>query len=203
MRELQTLSTLIRSKKKSDLIFDFDETLFYLELPWNRYVDGLCQIPEVQTSPLVAHYRSGQLSLSVLQNRLVEEGGSSMLQKIRAYNIAFETNNLTQVEAYDDLVEFVRTIKDKRLYLWTSNNSKTVTTVLESYDMTSVFKKIANRLNLTFIKPHPEGFTYIADPKTPKTRYLMIGNSWLDRDAAIAAGIEYYQINYFNERNRK
>jgi phosphoglycolate phosphatase-like HAD superfamily hydrolase len=203
MDELHTLLQLIRLKKKSDLIFDFDETLFYLELPWNRYVDGLCQIPEVQTSPLVGLYREKQLSLSVLQNRLVEQFGEPMLKKIRAYNVAFETENLGSVEAYDELLDVVLSFTRKRLYVWTSNTSVMVTSILQSHGMSSIFRNMATRLNLTYIKPHPEGFTFLRDPKTPKESYLLIGNSWLDREAAIAAGIDFYQINYFNERNRK
>ena len=72
--------------------------------------------------------------------------------------------------------------------------------MLKKYNLLPQFKKIVTRNDVAMVKPHPEGFALIKDNNIPLNKYLFIGDSKADKQAAQAVGIDFYKITYFNNK---
>jgi len=199
MGEIQLLQDYIGKHQKSCLIFDFDETLMRLNLPWDACLGDLLKDSDVASSGLIEQYANGEVSLSELQNKLVERFGRGMYTKICKNNERFETTEITGIDIYPELVEFVRDLHSQgyTLYLWSSNTKKAVTDALCRVHLEGAFQNMATRNDVLLLKPEPEGFYFLSNKKDTKREYLMIGNSHNDKRAAAASGIDFFQIRYF------
>jgi HAD superfamily hydrolase (TIGR01549 family) len=86
-------------------------------------------------------------------------------------------------------------VKDcAELYIWTSNDEKTVAPILNELNINKLFKKIITRNNVNYIKPNPEGFYLINKENNSKANYLLVGDSDADKGAAIESGIDFFNI---------
>lgn len=199
MDEIQLLRDYIVQHKKTHLIFDFDETLLRLNLPWDKCLGELPKDPDVASSGLIEQYSKGQVSLSELQNRLVERFGRGMYTKICENNERFETTQITGIDTYPELVEFVRDLHSREyiVYLWSSNTKKAVIDALRQIHLDDTFENMATRNDVLLLKPEPAGFYFLSDKKDNPQDYLMIGNSDNDKRAAKAAGIDFFRIHHF------
>ncbi|OGG11897.1 hypothetical protein A2Z00_00900 [Candidatus Gottesmanbacteria bacterium RBG_13_45_10] len=198
--EITALQTYLDKHTKTHLIFDFDETLVRLVLPWEDWIKDFPHLPDKQGKKIMEKYNKGLLSVSGLQNELVRQYGQSMRQKIFKNDLVFETKMLRTTEVNEALIQCVKNLKGYEIYLWTSNTRKAVKKVLKNVSLASVFTKIVARDDVSYLKPDPEGFYILRDAHIAKEKYLFIGNSHNDRFAAKAAGIDYFQIDYFNKR---
>lgn len=185
---------------KTHLIFDFDETLFWLVLDWDRFFEAmekeLAPIDRKLYDDLVAQKRS----LSGTLNAYVETYGIKAKQIITTMSVKFEKEHLLRVVPNPELIDFVAANKDTYVMsIWTSNTSRVVEKVLEEHGLAGVFSRVASQLEITMLKPYPDGFRYLAQSGVSKHRYLMIGNSSADEEAAKASGIDYFHIDYFTK----
>jgi HAD superfamily hydrolase (TIGR01509 family) len=80
-----------------------------------------------------------------------------------------------------------------------SNHLKTIYPILQELHLDNAFKWIIARGNVTFIKPHPEGFYLLFKKSNLKSAYLLIGDSKKDEEAAKSAGINFLNISSFYE----
>lgn len=196
-----TLPEYLQHHTKTHLIFDFDETLFWLVLEWEKFFEAmekeLAPIDRKLYDDLAAQKRS----LSGTLNAYVESYGTKAKQIISNISVRFEEEHLIRIEPNPALISFVRGNKDTyRMFIWTSNTSNIVTKVLGEYGLSDIFTRVASQLEILMLKPYPDGFRYLAQSGIPLARYLMIGNSAADEEAAKASGIDYFHVDYFTKR---
>jgi len=191
------LEEYIEKHHKNHLIFDFDETIFRLVLPWERCFAFKEKELRALDNALIESYFQFKIGWSDLQNILITQYGEKAKKIILENNRRFETELLEDVEINHELLEFVQKNKDKTLFIWSSNTQDVVEKVLRDFGIQERFEKIITRTDVSMLKDHPEGFGMIADGQTPKESYVMIGDSVHDKNAAENAGIDFYQISYF------
>lgn len=189
------LSAYLEHNPKKFLIFDLDETILWLRLPWQSYVRNIEEKLTSVNAEILKKYRDGGMSLSELQNAYVKTD-DSMLTFLKKYNEEFES----QLERYDpntQLIEFIKHDATHILYLWSSNCRKTVEKTLEAEGILHNFEKLVTRTDVSYIKPDPEGFYQLYKKGNRLQDYLFIGDSKADRIAAENADIDFFEINYF------
>jgi len=194
------LTKYLEDHTKTHLIFDFDETIYRLVLPWDKLLDAL----EKRLAPLdpgiFESFAKGDYSLSTVQNEYVRRYGDRAMKIIHREILAFEESGLTDAIPNPDLVTFVR--ENQSVYdmtIWSSNTSRVIGKVFKENDLEDVFTKIVSRLEVKFLKPNPEGFEKIKKMNISKEKYLMVGNSLADKQAAANAGIDYFHIDFFTK----
>lgn len=195
-----TLSEYLEAYPKTHLIFDFDETLFWLVLEWDRFFEAM----EKELAPidrkLYDDLATQKRSLSDTLNAYVDGYGTKAKQIITRISETFEIEHLVRVVPNPELIDFVRASKDKyHMFIWTSNTSSIVEKVLTEHQLTGIFTRIASQLEILMIKPYTDGFRYLSESGVSLDQYLMIGNSSADEEAAKASGIDYFHIDYFTK----
>lgn len=181
---------------KTHLIFDLDETLVHLIFPWEKWEtpieDDLIKVDK----SIYENYVNHKINLSQLMNSYISKYPKT--KKLIINNSQkFESENLQDIVVNNELVSFVKNAKSYQMFIWSSNTGPTVEKVLEKLKIKNKFKKIVSQLDVDLVKPEPEGFYLIYDPKIPKENYLFIGNSKADRQAAEKVGVDFYLIDYF------
>ena len=186
---MQTLEQLLAEKPKKYLIFDFDETIFTLDLPWHVYYEEMARRLR-ELDPSLPESKS----INTFENHAVKKLGESAVQVRHQYSTEFESNHLNGVEELTDLTAFIRLHQaDYIFYIWSSNMRTTIEPILEKNKMLSIFKQLVTKGDVSLTKPYPDGFKLIFDPASQdKSEWLMIGNSLNDKGAAEEAGIDYW-----------
>jgi len=94
------------------------------------------------------------------------------------------------------LVDFIKENRDNYVFhIWTSNNRKTLEPVMKDLPVADVFSKIVTKEEVNLLKPSPDGFKVIFDPKKDQLDdFLMIGDSDQDEGAAKNAGIDFFPV---------
>ncbi len=188
------LEKFLETHPKKHLIFDFDQTLFTLELPWEVYIKELtAKLLELDST--LEGFAAGK-SLNDMENEAVRRHRATALEIRRQYSAQFEKQYLTGVVEHTELTNFIRSNKhDYSFYLWTSNMRETVAPILKEQGMDSLFTKVVTKSDVQFTKPEPEGFEMIFESAyQTKQEYLMIGDSVNDAGAAAQAGIEFFKV---------
>ena len=194
-----TLTDYIATHKKTHLIFDFDATLVLMNIPWKRWGENMRQEVLDLDADLWKLYQDEQ-SPTHMQNALVEKHGERGREILLRNCPPFELQYSDKFDRNDELLKQVEAFREKyHMFIWSSNSSQLVNAVLEDMGMNDWFDKVIARNELRFLKPSPEGFELIYDPKIPKERYLMIGDSSHDKAAAQAASIDFYFLDFFNK----
>ncbi len=183
---------------KSQLIFDFDNTLVHLMINWDEWFEGIERELSSLDHDLIVKGKNGQLNLSELQNSFVEKFGKDIRNKIIVHNREFEQKALKGIKINQELVDQIKVLFGKK-YLWTSNTRQTVVPILNQMGILQFMEKIITRDDVTYIKPKIDGFEFIYDPDIPKNEYLLIGDSGSDEKASGEAGIDFYKITYFGD----
>jgi phosphoglycolate phosphatase len=191
------LANYIYKNGKTHLIFDFDGTLAFMDIPWRERADGIRdEMRELDEELWTRHnYTAGTL----FQNELVRKHGKKALDLLLKHVPLFEMQyheNFTRNEALIKQVEAFR--EEYHLFIWSSNSRQLVDSVLEQSGMDEWFEKIVTRNDVRYLKPNPEGFLHIYDPAVPPERYLLIGDSTHDKNAAEAAEIDFFHLDFFN-----
>ena len=173
-----------------------DDTLLELILPWNRWVNDIEGKLKEADEKILKDYQSRKISLPILHNSYVRK--DPQLKTLLIENaIKFETENLKEIRINHELVDFAKSLKGYKLFIWTGNTRKTAQKVLKKVGIFKKFQKIITCEDVILVKPEPDGFNAIWDGKTPKGNFLFICNSQEDKQAAKRAGIDFYQIDYF------
>lgn len=185
------LEQFLKLNPKKKLIFDFDETLVHLLLPWDDFKKHLKQVisqydPEILIAP------SEKMVNYV--NRAVQKHNQPLRKIILKLFTDFESQNLRGAPVNQRLVDFCQKNQNNyRFYIWTSNMLTTVLSILRKNNLDKIFAKIITRDKVVLTKPYPEGFYKIYNPKLDKKKdFLLIGDSQHDQQAAKNSGIDFF-----------
>jgi len=192
-----TLNSYLQKVDKTHLVFDFDETLVKLILPWDNWEDPISdKLIKLQKS-IYENYKIEKISLSDLMNQYILKFGKQAKNLVKGNALNFETKYLKDVIPNKELIAFVKHSKNYKMFVWSSNTRPTVEKVLDDYAIWNKFEKVVTGLDVDLIKPYTEGFNQIYDPTIPKERYLIIGDSDRDKKAAKQLGVDFFPVDYF------
>ncbi len=191
------LPAYLQTVNKTHLIFDFDETLAKLVLPWSDWENPI-KDKLIKLDPTIYEsYKNKKTPLTDLMNQYVLKFDKEAKDLIRENDLNFETNYLQDVIPNNELISFVKLSKKYRMFIWSSNTRPTIKKVLDKYDIWNKFEKVVTSLDVDLLKPCVDGFSQIYDPTIPKEKYLMIGDSDRDERAAKQSGVDFFLVDYF------
>lgn len=191
------LKAYLKNHPKTDLIFDLDETLVWLILPWEKWEGEIEEKLKKLDSQILSDYQKGKIHLNQMQNAYVQKS-SKALDSIIKNNEKFEKDNLNGIKVNQKIVDFIKEATGYRLYIWSANSKKTVEHALAKVGILKKFEKLVTRDDVGLLKPETEGFDLIWDKKTSKSKYLFIGDSANDKKVSERVGIDFYQEKYFS-----
>jgi phosphoglycolate phosphatase-like HAD superfamily hydrolase len=183
----------LKKKNKSQVIFDFDRTLVTLNIDWDYW--------HKDVSALFLRYdnlfdRSKYTDWATAENEFVEKYGNRLRSELINLNHKDEDDHYHGFYKNDLAYDLLLSSKDiADIHIWSSNDLQIVKQVLRELSLTEIVKTITARNDVYFIKPNPEGFSLINKNNLPKSEFVMIGDTDMDRQAAINAGIDYLDIN--------
>lgn len=189
---LRQMEDYIIRHNKTHLIFDFDETIAMLIIPWEEWFKDVAGVIAKKAPEI-----SGK-TYAQAHNEYVEKHGDKALEHIRKLNEIFETKNLKGVDVNTEIISFIKNNRQYKYFIWSSNSRKTIKSALKKLGILDRFEKIITRSETQFIKPHPDGFKFIEEENIPRSSYLFIGDSSYDEQAAKTIGIDFYKISYFS-----
>lgn len=193
MHNMQLRDYLAKNPKKY-LIFDFDETIAKIEMDWSGWHVGMADIYRQFDHQKVEDYSSDEHNR---YNSYVEKFGQELVEKIKKFNVEYESRMTRGLSSNPELIEFIKQASEFEMFVYSSNSKSTVERGLRELEIADKFELVVSRDEVIYIKPNPEGFGLILDPNVSKSEYLMIGNSHADRIAAESAGIDFYLVEYF------
>lgn len=186
------LLNYLKTNPKSRIIFDFDETIVHLHLPWSIYSERLFEAIGKFDKELVLEFRK----TTHLCNAAVKKHGDAIRLKILELAQWFEKNHLEGYTIHDDIVSVLPEIALKaKLHILSTNSFETVDTILKELSLQHLFSRIIGRDQVTFIKPDPQPFDLLVEPSVSKAEYLMVGDSNNDSEFAKAVGIDFFDVN--------
>jgi len=199
-KEIASLVALVRQKQYRNLIFDLDETLTRLDLPWEEWVEKVTaslsaasakdfeQILESESAP------SGELvNAQILKDPDYYERFIRICQD-------FESKYFAHTP-YDDLIKVLPGLKEAGcdLFLWTSNTRQTAERALIEMGVLRLFTQLLTREDVRLGKPHTEGWKQFTFADQNPGSCLMIGDSQNDELTAKAHGVAYFKISFFKQ----
>lgn len=191
---IQEFKNYLKEKNKKHVIFDFDETLAKLLIDWSNWQQDMKNI----FSSCGIDFESMKFkhnNYSEAQNQCVRKFGDKVKQKILEECYKNEKEYYQGYDLFPTTLPLLEASKDLvKIYLWTSNDEKTILPILRELEIIEFFEKIITHNDVRFIKPDPEGFFLISDGKSLKEEYLFIGDSASDIGAGENAEIDFINI---------
>lgn len=193
-----TLADNGKLEKKTDLIFDFDGTIFKLDWthgePLDVYRSRIWDMIGEIDPELPAKFDKGSVSYN-LTDEAIRLHGERAKKRIFHFYEEKEKTLIPKAEPIPEMIDFLKDNYDKyNFHIWSSNVVNTINTLLEGHNLLSYFEKIIGRDSVDFAKPHPGGFDQIYKGDD-RSKYLMIGDSeFSDGGAAQNVGIDFYQV---------
>ncbi len=192
---MDDLRSFISKRHISHLIFDFDQTIARLLLPWDRYHDDIEGILRSYDPTIIEAYIRADIHLNDMQNAYVKAHGVKLVDLFRRHNREFETKKLRGIHPNKNLINFIKTVPEVFLYIWTSNMPDAVISFLKKEKIFHLFKKIVTRNDVSYLKPDSESFDMLYDPKIKKEKYALVGDSDNDELAAKKVSIHFFRVN--------
>jgi HAD superfamily hydrolase (TIGR01549 family) len=188
---IKEFENYIKEKNKKHIIFDFDETICELLINWKNW----CKEIEELASDYDVELKTSEFGFQNIQNACIKKGGKEAWDKILEISYRNEKECYSGYKLVPVSLPIISLAKKyAELYVWTSNDQRTVMPILKELKINSSFSKVVARNDVDFIKPNPEGFYLIYDKNNPKSDYLMIGDSEADLGASKDAGIDFINI---------
>ncbi|MCX7996213.1 MAG: HAD-IA family hydrolase [Patescibacteria group bacterium] len=179
----------VSAGQKTNVIFDFDETLCTLHIDWGGWSNRMAEAIR-RYDPEFRGYPSAEEL-----NGLVHRYGQNFRQDMIEANALAEREFFSGYSRNDNALEFLRRVSNyAQVHLWTSNDRRTVEPILQELDIAGLFRHTVFNNDVTFMKPDPDGMRYINSEGLPVTEFLFYGDSAYDRGACEAAGIEFVHI---------
>jgi len=196
--EVAQLVALVRRKGYRNLIFDLDETLTQLDVPWDEWIDQVVgALPPAAAKKLTALLAIDGAPWGMVVNEQIMQDQAFYDQFIKICQ-DFEAKYLAHTP-YDALVKALPELKTNgaQLFLWTSNTRQTAERALTELGVLPLFSKLATREDAKLGKPDAAAWRSFGLADNELSTCLMIGDSQSDELAADAVGIDFYKITFF------
>jgi HAD superfamily hydrolase (TIGR01509 family) len=196
--EVTDLLKLIDEKHYTKLIFDLDETVTRLDVPWEEWKRAVvAALPPDSGADLDRLLSVRGLAWGEIVNDFIAKH-PGFYEKFLAASDAFEAKHFAHTP-YAELVQALHGLKERgcTLFLWTSNMRQTAERALLELGVYELFERLVTREDVAQGKPDGEGWKYIKQPDEAPDAFLFIGDSSNDAKAAQAANVAYFKINYF------
>lgn len=200
---MNSLESYIKTYRKSHLIFDLDETIVHLILPWEKFFDRIKEKLLEHDSTLFHTFEKGKIGINELENKYVEKYGNSVKKILSKNRNQFEYANLREIRVNENILNFIKNANDNSLFLWSNNTKSIVENVLNKHRIYGKFKKIVSYDDMFFLKPNAEGFGKIYDINILKGYYVFIGDSLGDKKTAENIGVDFYYVDYFKDSKKR
>jgi HAD superfamily hydrolase (TIGR01549 family) len=194
----QNLQEYLKSRNKTHLVFDFDETIVRLLLPWGNAFDPIKKELCLLNKEIYENFKKRLTSTGQLKNDYALKFGDDTRRLILKTQTEFEERSLKGYERNDSVINFIRNDKERRMFVWSSNGKQIIEKILKELKILDKFQVIVGNEDVFLLKPFDDGFKKIYEEKIPKDDYLFIGDSKGDMEAASNAGIDFYLVDYFN-----
>ncbi|MEN8253781.1 MAG: HAD hydrolase-like protein [Patescibacteria group bacterium] len=202
------LQNYLKKNPKKYLIFDFDETIAHLILPWSIYKSKGAKILGKYDEKLCEQLAK-DLNTLQSENAFVKKYGDKIKAEISDWSEEFETKHLEEAKRNPEIINFIKKEHgNHQFFIWSSNTSKAIRPVLEKEEILDKFELLVTKEIVRLIKPEIDGFELIQKQISRINKkeaenldnYLMIGNSILsDGGAAKNSGIDFFPIEYFGK----
>ena len=162
--------------------------------PWRKELDELFAASDLTPK------NEPDFNYAVIVNLYIEKYGKAGRDEIVALNYRIEKDYYSGYELSPIALPLLESVeKIAQLYLWTSNDRRTVAPILRELEIADKFQKIITRNDVEYVKPKAVGFALIYDERNARSQYLLIGDSRSDSGAATDAGIDFINIAEFND----
>jgi phosphoglycolate phosphatase-like HAD superfamily hydrolase len=185
----------LQKNEKREVIFDFDETISTLLVDWTKWDKAVGQVLQKYDPAFIPP----DVIKAEQENTFVQRFGMKLRDDLLRTTYKYETELVSGHRVNPvalTLIEKARSVAN--LYIWTSNHAGTIHPILQELQLDKVFKRIIARGDVTFLKPHPEGFYVLFDEVSPRSAYLLIGDSKRDEEAAKSARIDFLNVRSFS-----
>lgn len=194
----KSLQEYLKSVEKTHLIFDFDDTIVELLLPWDKVVDKISEHLIVLDRTIYESFKKKEIYVNQLENEYILKYGDKARKMIINSRILFEKESLQGYPKNDTLVDFIRNDTKYRMFIWSSNTKPTIKRILQELGILNKFQVIVSMEDVILQKPYIDGFEKLYEKKIPKNKYLFIGDSKNDQKVADKIGIDFYLEDCFN-----
>jgi len=181
-------------KEKNNIVFDFDLTLAKLVIDWTKWHEG---IREIYSSFNPDHEYGPGINPHEFYNQMIDKYGKPLIEAVRKFNSDYEEKFVKEYIPANTLINLIKKLEDKNLYIFSSNSRKTIEKGLSKIKLSNYFKQLITRDETSYLKPNPEGFYLIENFNDNKEDFLMVGDSSSDEIAAKNAGISFYKWSEF------
>ena len=186
--------THLNEHKKTDIIFDFDETLVHLLINWSNWHQRMKELFN-SYKPLS---QAPNNNIVMLQDVYIKEFGSELRDRIIQINYEAERDDMNGYKLLKPQYDWISDLsKTFLLHIWTSNDKRTIIPLLQKLNIDQFFKTVITRNDVYYIKPEKDGFEKINSEQKPKECFIMIGDSSSDSGAAKSAGIDFLHVDTF------
>ena len=192
--DVEKLSLYLQEHPKKHLIFDFDDTIMTLQLPWHLYAKGIKEILSEIDPELVALH-PGSETKHLITEALAKHGQKAR-ERINPYRRQFEKNCLQGIIRNDFLISFLmENASNYQFSIWSSNDRHTILPQLRVSHLADLFPQVIGADDVGCTKPSPDGFYLLFDPgQDKKADFLFVGDSSSDREASGSVGIDFFLI---------
>lgn len=182
------------------VIFDLDETLARVEVPWEEWNRWLVEdFPDDDLKPLFRETfaRERYVPGTVLNQQLARVDMKEFIRRATEYEEAHYQGHTPN----ERLAALVPQLSNAglRFYLWTNNTRPTAERILEEMGIAEHFQGLVTRTEVEYTKPSSDGWRHIHDGLRPLSEYLFVGDGENDRLVAEAIGIDFFYIGHFRE----
>jgi FMN phosphatase YigB (HAD superfamily) len=204
MADMPLTEYLATHPEKKFLIFDFDETLFHIHLPWGVYKDRKNEILKAFDEALYEE-KAREDQDEDLVNIFIAQHGEAIRKPLRDWSLEFETEYLIAFHPNVQLLSWLEQHREEyRFFIWSNNCTPTIERALRDHTMNEWFQEIVGKDKVEFGKPRRDGFELIFDSVVQQqgsepevAEFLMTGNSLQsDKRAAEASGIDFFLHEY-------
>lgn len=184
---------------KKYLIFDLDQTLVKLNIDWSTFRSNIFAYIATFDEPLTKTVSFDPFAGIELSNKAAKKHGPAIAKKIRMFVEEYELTHYVDYTPNPEIMNFIhKNSQTYTYYMWTGNGRRTIQDFLVKEQLASFFSKIVTQNDVSLIKPEVEGFSLLYTEGEPLSSYLMIGDNFTDEGAAKNAGIDFFQVDYFN-----
>ncbi|OGD63432.1 hypothetical protein A2160_03140 [Candidatus Beckwithbacteria bacterium RBG_13_42_9] len=192
------LTKYLKNYPKKHLIFDLDETLVTLKIDWSEFRPGFRKLANEIDPEVVKQVPEKPKMSNILYSKLIAKHGAKAKKPLLKYSADYEDSHYLGFIENKPLINFIREKHDDfALYIWSSNNAKTISLVVKQLGFKDFFKKIISKEDVNLLKPYLDGFNLIFDTKKHRLEdFLLIGDNFLDEKAAKNAKIDFLNMKH-------